>query len=105
MDLVLFDIWLPKKGIMPPRDFLGAFGHLRVAELVDLRNFGPELVEDVRSERIELQSSFDVATAIPEGVVCKGVSGKRLWTCKVKTDRYREALKAVFRGEWTNYWE
>jgi len=104
-DIVLFDVNLHKKGILGPKDFLDLFGHLPVAEVVYQGNFGAWLVEAVRKEEIDLQSKFEVRAEIPEGVVCKSGRGHELWMAKIKTERYKEALKELYEADWEKYWE
>lgn len=67
---VPFDINLHKKGFLGPKEFLDMFGHLPVAEcILHNTNFGPELIEQVRKETIDLESKFEVKAEIPEGVI------------------------------------
>lgn len=104
-DLVLFDVNPLKKGFLSPRQFVNLFGHLPVAEVVTEANFGPQLIDQIRHGKIDLTSKFSIRQPIPEGVVCKGGEGHKLWRAKIKTDAYREALKANRGGEWEKYWE
>jgi hypothetical protein len=105
-NIVLFDVNPMKKGILGPKDFLDLFGHLPVAEVVYQGNFGPWLVDAVRKEEgLDLESKYDVRAEIPEGVVCKGGRGHELWMCKVKTERYKAALKELYEADWEKYWE
>lgn len=104
-DVVIFDINPHKKGILGPKEFLDLVGHLQVAELVWQGNFGNLLIEQVRKELIDISSKYPVRAEIPEGIVCKSGTGHRLWRCKIKTERYREALKERYRSDWINYWE
>lgn len=104
-DIVLFDVNPIKKGMLGPKQFLDMFGHLKVAELVYTGNFGDWLVESVRKETIDITSKYSVQVDFPEGVICKGGTGHDLWMCKIKTERYKEALKALYEGNWEKYWE
>ena len=105
MDVVLFDANPMKKGLFGPKEFLDLFGHLPVAEVAFQGNFGPELVDRVRTGDLDCNSKFDVKAPIPEGVVCKGDKGHKLWMCKIKTEAYREALKTEYEADWERFWE
>lgn len=104
-DIVLFDVNPIKKGFVPPKQFLDIFGHLNVAELVYSGNYGEWLIESVKKETIDITSKYKVQTAFPEGVICKGGEKHDTWRCKIKTERYKEALKALFESNWEKYWE
>ena len=106
MSFVPFDINLHKKGFISPKEFLDMFGHLDVAECISHNeNFGPALINAVRKETIDLESKYAVKSKIPEGVICKGGSGHKLWMCKIKTERYKEALKVLYEADWEKFWE
>jgi hypothetical protein len=88
-EVVLFDVNLHKRGLMPPREFLQYFSHLRHAELVYQGNFNESFKQDVREGKYGQN----------EGVVAKGsVPGKKeqhsLWMSKVKTNWWLEELKS-----------
>jgi hypothetical protein len=104
-DIVLFDVNPHKKGILGPKEFVDLFGHLDVAEVICQGNFGPALVESVRKETIEIESKYSIKPEVPEGVVCKGEKGHKLWMAKIKTERYKEALKERFDQDWERFWE
>jgi hypothetical protein len=82
-----------QEGIIGPKLFLDLFGHLKVAELLNQGNFGPEFEMNVREEKIDLLSKYEIRTEIPEGVICKAGTGHDLTLWKVKTSRYKEELK------------
>ena len=104
-DIVLFDVNTMKKGMLGPKEFIDLFGHLKVAEVVWNGIIDEEFVQAVRKEEIDITSKFDVRPEIPEGVVCKGGTGHRLWMVKIKTERYKDALKKIYEKDWTLYWE
>lgn len=96
-DLVLFDVNVHRKGIIPPRDFVNIFGHLHIPRIVYEGNLTGEFIKDVR------ESKYDVF----EGVVCKGLNGKPphgIWMYKIKTYNYRDELKRRI-SNWHNHWE
>jgi hypothetical protein len=103
-DCVLFDLNLHKKGMLGPKEFIDTVGHLKVAELVCHCNLGEELIQDVRKERIDCNSKYDIKPEIPEGVVCKGGKGHDLWMCKIKTERYKAELKKRYEVDWVKLW-
>ena len=85
-EVVLFDICLHKKGILPPRDFIKSFGHLKIPPVVYEGIFNKELVQDV----------MDGKYPVKEGIVAKGVLGHKqhgLWMAKVKTKWWMEEIK------------
>jgi hypothetical protein len=104
-DIVLFDVNPIKKGIIGPKLFLDLFGHLKVAELLNQGNFGPEFEMNVRDEKIDLLSKYEIRTEIPEGVICKAGTGHDLTLWKVKTSRYKEELKRRQPMDWELMWE
>ena len=104
-ELILFDVYGPLGGIIGPKDFIRHFGHLRVAEWLGVHRMGPQLIQDVRTGILRCASNYFTRTVVPEGVVCKGVDRYDPWMCKIKTDAYREALKAYKPEDWTSLWE
>jgi len=104
-DIVLFDVNPIKKGLLGPKEFLDMFGHLKVAELLCHGNFGTALVESVKKETMEIESKYDIRSETPEGVICKGEKGHDLWMVKIKTERYKEALKEMYEADWEKFWE
>jgi hypothetical protein len=105
-DIVIFDVNPLKKGILLPQVFLDHFGHLKVAELIGHQNLTDQLIQDVREEKIDVESKYEIRTAVPEGVICKGGdSGHSSWMTKIKTHRYYEELKARRPQDWESLWE
>ncbi len=104
-NVVLFDVNPSPKGFMSPKEFLDEFGHLDVAEEVYRGNLNKPLIEDVRNSTIDFESKYDIKTEVPEGVVCKGGSGHKLWRAKIKSLAYKEALKERYDADWERFWE
>jgi hypothetical protein len=104
-DVVLFDVNPVKKGILGPKEFLETFGSLNVAELLFESTLTQELIESIRTESVCVESKLSVKSLVPEGVICKGGEGHKLWMCKIKTDRYKQELKNRFQGSWEEFWE
>jgi hypothetical protein len=87
-DIVLFDIDLYKKGIIPPKQFVEDFKHLRIPRIIYEGELNEAFIDRVKSNEFSLS----------EGVVCKGVKKSRkekdiLFSCKIKTDDWFERLK------------
>lgn len=104
-NVVLFDVNPIKKGLLSPKEFLDIFGHLEVAELLDVRKFNNLLIQEVREGILDCRSKFLIANQISEGVVCKGGSGHKLWMAKIKTNEYLNKLKELFKDNWEQFWE
>lgn len=90
--LVLFDVYLPGRGFVPPKDFVAHFGHLPVAKVVYEGPFSRGFVEDVQAGKY----------AVREGVVAKGLHNRRqrkgqasqeVWMAKVKTRAWLAELE------------
>jgi hypothetical protein len=95
-DVVLFDVNIYKRGIIGPRNFLKAFGHLPVAEVVYEGVLTKEFIQDVRDGKI----------VAGEGVICKSGDGHQLRMCKIKTLQYLRLLQERFgTGNWNKYGE
>jgi hypothetical protein len=97
-DVVLFDVNVHKKGLLPPRRFLDTFAALPVAEVVYEGDFTAAFVQSVR------EGHYPVG----EGVICKGLAGSAphgIWMRKIKTLHYLDELKRRFATDWQNYWE
>ena len=95
-ELVLIDMNLYKKGFISATDFMDIFGHLKIAEMIYR---GPLTSE------FETQVRTGIIPHLNEGVVCKGGEGHDRWTCKIKTDAYRERLKQTYADKWQEFWE
>jgi hypothetical protein len=89
--LVLFDLYLPGRGFVLPRDFIAHFGRLALARVVYAGPFTRSFIEDVQ------QGKYPVS----EGIVAKGVHVRRarkgkanqeVWMAKVKTRAWLEEL-------------
>ncbi len=89
-DIVLFDIWIIKKGMVGPREFVKNFGHLEIPRVVYEGNLNTEFVQAVKRNDFGLE----------EGVICKwGKTGqwkRDVHMCKIKTDAYIAKLKRKF---------
>jgi len=89
MDVILFDVLLPKKGFVHPKDFIKNFGHLDIPKLIYEGNFNKSFMKDVEDNVFNLK----------EGVVVKGVERDRVWMSKVKTKDWYNKLKNLYGEE------
>ncbi len=89
--LVLFDVFLPGRGFVLPKDFVAHFGHLPIARVVYEGPFSRSFIEDVQAGKYPVK----------EGAVAKGVHVRRqrkgkteqeVWMAKVKTRAWLEEL-------------
>ena len=96
-ELIMFDIWQHKYGLIGPRQFINDFDHVKLPRIILDGKLNGSFIHNVRDGKYNVK----------EGVVCKGGSGgkKDLWMCKVKTNEYLQKLKDVFHDKWRNFWE
>jgi hypothetical protein len=92
-DIVLFDISEHKRGLIPPKQFIGDFGHTGIPSVVYQGNLNKELVAQVKENRVE---GFD--GKLTEGVICKGLvqtkkGNSQLYYCKIKTNDWFDRLR------------
>ena len=89
-DVVIFDVWIYKVGMIGPREFVKQFGHLHIPDIIYEGNLNVKFVKSVRRNDYDLK----------EGVICKwGSTGK--WKkdvnmCKIKTQQYIDRVKALY---------
>lgn len=88
-EIILIDVNIHKRGIMPPRDFIKTFRQLKIAEIVYEGNFSKQFIQDVKNNKYPVK----------EGVVAKGILPGRkseqhsLWMVKCKTSWWFDKLK------------
>jgi hypothetical protein len=89
--LILFDIYLPNRGFIPPPDWLAHFGQLPISKLVYQGPFSRAFITDVQAGKFP----------VSEGVVAKGTqprrqrkgnAGSEVWMAKVKTQTWLNEL-------------
>lgn len=91
-ELRLFDVYLFKRGLMKPRQFVKTFSDVpNVAEVIYDGNLNRQFIDDVKAGKYPVW----------EGVVCKGDD----FMVKVKTDAYFRKLREVYPQRWNMYWE
>lgn len=88
-ELKLFDVFLFKKGFIPPRQFIELFGKLPYAAKVVYK--GPLTVQ---LQKAVLSGEYD----LEEGIVCKGMSEE--FTLKLKTLAWYTKLKTRYADDW-----
>lgn len=85
--LKLFDVFVFKKGFIPPRQFAKLFGmHDWAAEVVYEGNMNIEFITDVQNGKYPVY----------EGVICKGDG----WTAKIKTIEFMNRLRETNESLW-----
>lgn len=104
-DIVLFDVNPIGKGFISPRNFIYEFGHLDVAECVFQGDLTQEHIDDIRGDKMVYRSKYKIASEFPEGLICKGGEGHKLWMSKIKYGSYLTELKKRFPVEWDKFWE
>lgn len=85
--LKLFDVFVFKKGFIPPKQFVKLFNrHEWCANVVYEGNMSREFIEDVRNGNYPVY----------EGVICKGAD----WSAKIKTVEYLSRLRNEHEDLW-----
>lgn len=92
-DVVLLDVAVFGRGLVPPGEFLAMFGHLHTARLLYQGQVTREFVAAVRSGTLAGVSS--------EGVVCKGAEHERHKPVmfKIKANAWLDRLRDVCAGD------
>ena len=86
-ELRLFDVFVFKKGFIPPRQFIKAFEQYSwAAEVIYEGNMNAEFIADVR----------DGKYPVDEGVICKGAD----WMAKIKCIAYLDKLRSQNPALW-----
>lgn len=92
MELRLIDVFLFKKGLIPPRQFVKMFGDLPwAAEVIYDGNLNKQFIQDVR----------DGKYPVWEGVIAKGDD----FMVKIKTNAFFAKLNEVYGTDYRKYWE
>lgn len=94
--LILFDVWLHKRGFIDPWKFVELFGkYAWSAKIVFSGIFSENVVNDVIKSNGYL---------INEGVVFKGLDDKKnVQMVKVKTEKYINKLKEIFDNDFERF--
>lgn len=90
-ELILFDVHIPRKGFIIPKEFIKHYNYDWVSPVVYQGNLNQKLINDVR----------DNIYGLHEGMMCKGVDSKNMqWMVKIKTKEYLDKLKNKFGDDW-----
>lgn len=92
--VTLFDVFLYKKGIIPPQEFIKLFGHLGIPRLLHHGIVDQDLIAQVEEGTLEGMTF--------EGVVCKGGydrKKKRPMMFKIKNKKWLEKLRIKCAGD------
>lgn len=91
-ELKLFDIFLFKKGFVPPKQFVEIYGSMpQAAEIVYEGILNKRFIMDIKTGKYP----------VFEGVVAKGTD----WMVKIKTNAYFERLRHKYADRWVDYAE
>jgi hypothetical protein len=82
--LVLFDLYLPGRGFVPPKDFVAHFGSLPISRVVYEGPFSRSFIEDVQAGKYPVSEGV-VAKGVHTRRQRKGAAGREVWMAKVKT--------------------
>ena len=96
-DVVLFDVLIPKQGIIDTRDFLKTFGHLDIPRIIHQGKVNKQLIEQIWNDEIE-GITF-------EGVVCKTNIRGSNYSFKLKTKKWMDKLREYCSKEDENFEE
>lgn len=87
MDVVLFDVYLNKKGFVVPKNFIKIFENVGIPELIYHGNYNKSLIQDVKEGKYNIE----------EGLVIKGVKKQKgndiVWMTKIKTQKWLDKVK------------
>ena len=95
-EVILFDVWMYKHGLITPKQFIKDFGHLKIPKVIYRGKLTGGFADDVRNGKYN----------VSEGVVCKGVErNDQVWMVKIKTHSYLKKLQEVYKDNWKDFWE
>ncbi len=102
-ELIIFDVLVGHKNhwFFPPMDFIKEFQEVvKIPPVLYMGNMNDKLIEDVRNGvyTAEFHRLTDNKYRVFEGVVCKGTQTRgdycgHVWSCKIKTNEYFQALR------------
>lgn len=102
--IVYFDILIGHKNrkFMLPREFskIQKYVFVDIPRIIYEGNLNEEFIRDVRNDKFNLL----------EGVICKGTesvgnASGGVWMAKIKTQKYLDSLKVLFKEDWVKYAE
>ena len=83
LDVILFDVWIYKKGWVQPHKFIDEFGHLGIPNLIYQGELDNQIITDIQENKYNLK----------EGVIAKGIEDKDVFMCKIKTKSWLTRVK------------
>ena len=96
-DIYLYDVFLYKKGFLPPSDFIKIFD-----EEVDCCKkfyqgiFTEEVLKHVEDGDLTQWQYPHSTQEIEEGVVCKGIENQKVFMFKIKTNKWLSKVKELY---------
>jgi len=92
MDVVLFDIWVLKKGFIPARELIKTFGDkLELPSVVYEGNFNRSFIQKVSDNEFNLKEGI-----VAKGTLQKAPPGRNVWMTKVKTQEWLLKVKGKY---------
>lgn len=89
-DVVLFDVSLPKTGLLDPRDFIKIFSSVQTPAVLYQGKANATFQDEVKTGRLEGMTF--------EGVVCKGIDRKQSMF-KIKSDQWIDKLRTFCNND------
>jgi len=83
LDVILFDVWIYKKGWIQPQKFIDEFGHLGIPNLIYQGELDDRIIKDIQENKFNLK----------EGVIAKGVDKSDTFMMKIKTKSWLQRVK------------
>lgn len=83
LDVILFDVWIYKKGWVQPQKFIDEFGHLGIPNLIYQGELDEQIINDIQENKFNLK----------EGVIAKGVENNDTFMMKIKTKDWLKRVK------------
>jgi hypothetical protein len=83
LDVILFDVWIYKKGWIQPQKFIDEFGHLGIPNLIYKGELDDRIIKDIQENKFNLK----------EGVIAKGVDKNDTFMMKIKTKSWLQRVK------------
>jgi hypothetical protein len=83
LDLILFDIWVFKRGWISPDQLIYDFGHLGIPNVIYEGKLNCEFISNVKENKYSLK----------EGVIAKGQEKKDIFMVKIKCNHWIENVR------------
>lgn len=92
MYIVLFDVWLMRKGFVSPRDFIKIFGDkLEIPSVIYEGNFNRSFIQKVSDNEFNLKEGI-----VAKGLLKKAPPARNVWMTKVKTQEWLLKVKGKY---------